>query len=150
MLHELTTLDIEKAIGQEPCAAEEFWGVYARDQLPSTVPYPSVMVWNTDPASEPGEHWVAAYFTEKGIGEYFDSYGLPPPKPFKNYMDQHSVEWNWNKARLQELWTSACGHFCVFYVIYRSKGIDANEIIDYLNMIENNDQYVMEFVDALL
>ena len=28
--------------------------------------------------SKPGEHWIAVYFKNRGRGEYFDSYGLPP------------------------------------------------------------------------
>ena len=79
----MNTDEIEKAICQDPSAEAIFGGVYARDQLPKSVKYPTAMVWNTDPADQPGEHWVATYFNEDGMGEYFDSYGLEPPACFK-------------------------------------------------------------------
>ena len=72
----MDTLELERAIGQDPWAEEQFSGVYPRDRLPKTVRYPCAMILNTDPASEPGVHWVAVYFAEDGKGEYFDSYGL--------------------------------------------------------------------------
>ena len=146
----MNTNEIENAICQDPSAEAIFIGVYARDQLPKSIKYPAAMVWNTDPADQPGEHWVAAYFTEDGIGEYFDSYGLEPLPCFKRYMDKQSRQWTWNQVSLQDVWTSACGHFCVFYVIHRSRGIPMETITEALNCIERNDQYVMEAVTALL
>ena len=109
----MNTDEIEKAICQDPSSEAIFAGVYARDQLPKSIKYPAAMVWNTDAADQPGEHWVAAYFNEAGMGEYFDSYGLEPPPYFKRYMEKHSRQWRWNQIQLQDLWTSACGHFCV-------------------------------------
>ena len=79
----MNTDEIERAICQDPSAEAIFGGVYARDQLPKSIKYPTAMVWNTDPANQPGEHWVATYFNEDGMGEYFDSYGLETPACFK-------------------------------------------------------------------
>ena len=146
----MNTEEIEKAICQDPSAEAIFAGVYAQDQLPRSIKYPSAMVWNTDPTDQPGEYWVAAYFNEDGLGEYFDSYGLAPPPCFKQYMEKHSRQLTWNQVQLQDLWTSACGHFCVVYIIYRSRGIPMEDIMEQLNCIEHNDQYVMESVMALL
>ena len=146
----MNTEEIEKAICQDPSAEAIFAGVYAQDQLPRSIKYPAAMVWNTDPTDQPGEHWVAAYFNEDGLGEYFDSYGLAPPPCFKQYMEKHSRQLTWNQVQLQDLWTSACGHFCEVYIIYRSRGIPMEDIMEQLNCIEHNDQYVMESVIALL
>ena len=146
----MNTEEIEKAICQDPSAEAIFAGVYARDQLPRSIKYPVAMVWNTDPANQLGEHWVAANLNEDGLGEYFDSDGLAPPPCFKWYMKKHSRQWTWNQVQLQDLWTSACGHFCVVYIIYWSRGIPMEDITEQLNRIEHNDQYVMESVAALL
>ena len=104
----MNTLEIERAITQDPCAEAVFAGVYAKDCLPDTVRCPCAMVWNTDPADEPGEHWVAVYFDENGRGEYFDLYGQPPLACFKQYMKRHSIQWVCSKRPLQDVWTSAC------------------------------------------
>ena len=146
----MNTEEIEKAICQDPSAEAVFAGVYARDQIPKSIKYPAAMVWNTDPADQPGENWVATYFNEDGLREYFDSYGLAPPPSFKQYMEKHSRQWTWNPVQLQDLWTSAFGHFCVVYIIYCSRGIPMEDITEQLNDIEHNDQYVMESVMALL
>ena len=79
----MNTDEIERVICQDPSAEALFGGVYARDQLPKSMKYPAAMVWNTDPANHPDEHWEATYFNEDGMGEYFDSYGLEPPACFK-------------------------------------------------------------------
>ena len=65
-------------------------------------------------------------------------------------MEKHSRQWTWNRVQLQDLWTFACGHFCVVYIIYQSRGIPMEDIMEQLNHIEHNDQYVMELVTALL
>lgn len=116
----MDTNQIEQVLRQDPYAETIFSGVFARDQLPKTVQYPCAMVLNTDPADEPGEHWVALYLDENCQGEYFDSYGIPPPPCFKWYMKRHSTQWIWNQIPLQDVWTSACGHFCIYYLIYHS------------------------------
>ena len=80
----MNTDEIEKAICQDPSAEAIFGGVYARDHLPKSIKYPAAMVWNTDQADQPGEHWVATYFNEDGMGEYFDLYGLEPHPALNN------------------------------------------------------------------
>ena len=146
----MDTREIERAIAQHPCAAAIFSGVYARDQLPQVVKYPCAMVLNTDPVNKPREHWVAVYITEDGKGEYTDSFGLPPPPCFNRFMERHCVQWKWNQIQLQDVWTSACGHFCVYYIVHRSCSISMTDITKHLNKINNNDQYVMELVNVLL
>ena len=54
---------------------DKFRGVYPIDLLPKR--QQGVYVINLDKHDEPGSHWVAVYDDGK-IGEYFDSYGLPP------------------------------------------------------------------------
>ena len=56
------------------CADEDFDGVFSADSLPEK---PRLLVVNTDPANQPGRHWVCMSVKD-GYGEYFDSFGLPP------------------------------------------------------------------------
>ena len=39
-----------------------------------------VYICNTDPSDIPGQHWIAIALSKAGVGEYFDSVGLPPLK----------------------------------------------------------------------
>ena len=61
------------------------------DQLEKPV-FSSAYVINSDPSSEPGEHWIAVYFHKRGRGEYFDSYGLAPAfVGLESYMDTYTL-----------------------------------------------------------
>ena len=59
-------------INHELKSYKQFGGVYTRDTLPKTLDRPSGIVVNLDTIDTKGEgtHWVAIYFTERGI-EYF-------------------------------------------------------------------------------
>ena len=146
----MNTLEIERVITQDPCGEAVFADVFARDQLPATIDYPCAMVWNTDPSNEAGEHWVAMYVDEWGHGEYFDSYGLPPPSSFEHYLNRHCVQWIRNTVQLQDLLSTACGQFCVYFVMYRSHGMPMNDIVEHLKNTEHNDDYVMDVVNGML
>ena len=68
-----------------------FKNICAFDQLEKPV-FPSAYVINSDPSSEPGEHWIAVYFDKRGRGEYFDSYGLAPAVVgLESFMDSYSL-----------------------------------------------------------
>lgn len=54
-----------------------FRGVFPADQLPPvSKKRVNAYIVNTDPAGEPGEHWLGIW-TNRHTCEVFDSYGLP-------------------------------------------------------------------------
>ena len=60
--------DIVKILQNEP----DFQGVFMRtEKLPKSGCY----VLNLDELEDPGTHWVSVF-----NNEYYDSFGLPPPK----------------------------------------------------------------------
>ena len=107
----MNTLQIERLLKKDLKSKTIFKKVCALDQLEKPT-FPSAYVINSDPSSEPGEHWVAVYFDKRGRGEYFDSYGLSPTLiGLKSYMDAYSLSgWIYNRKTLQ-------GTFPVFVVI---------------------------------
>ncbi len=144
---ELTTLHLETVLQHVP----GFMGVFARDQLPQgKIPWPCALVLNTDPAHKKGEHWVAMYITSEGHGEYFDSFGQEPPKVFASFMNSSCLEWIWNKVKLQEVLSTACGHFCAFYLLHRSEGTSLAEIVDFLLNQQCDDCYVTDYIQQFL
>ena len=56
----MNTLQIERLIKKDLKSKTIFKKVYALDQLKKPT-FPSSYVINSDPSSEPGEHWVAVY-----------------------------------------------------------------------------------------
>ena len=94
----MNTLQIERLLKKDWKTKNIFKKVCALDQLEKPT-FPSAYVINSDPSSEPGEHWVAVYFDKRGRGEYFDSYGLPPTLVgLESYMDAYSLSgWIYNR-----------------------------------------------------
>ena len=112
--------DIQRAVGRQ---VRRFDGVFAADRLPND---PCLLVCNTDPSHSPGENWVAIYVDEEGrYGEYFDSFGRPPPVTFRRYLDLDIAcigpIWSYNDVQLQSVASRFCGHYCVLYCILRSR-----------------------------
>ena len=62
----------------DPQLRRVFQGMYPADQLPQSSPTTvrAAYIVNTDPAGEPGQHWLGLW-TEQNKCEIFDSYGLP-------------------------------------------------------------------------
>ncbi len=77
------------------------------ENLPKSGSY----VLNLDDMSGPGTHWVAVY-----EGEYFDSYGLPPPEVLKDKVMA-------NSKRLQYA-RDSCGEWSVLYIFLRYAGLN--------------------------
>ena len=122
-----------------------FRGVYSRDTLP-TGNVKGLYVCNTDPHDKPGEHWIAMYF-DGDRGEYFDSFGRPPPTVFKDYLNRHCKYWIFNERQLQSVCSRFCGHYCVYYCLLRSRGLDLCRIVaSFTNDTGFNDVLVHGFI----
>ena len=118
----MNTNRIERLLNKDPFVKNIFKKACAKDEL-LHVNYPSAYVINSHPSSKPGEHWIAVYFDKHGKGEYFDSYGLPPSvNGFTALMERNSKEWVYNDKTLQSLFFTTCGHYCVYFVLYRCRG----------------------------
>ena len=108
---------------QRKCGGK-FLGVFAADEIPRNIRTPAIFFTNTDARGLPREHWIAIYFNDDGNGEFFDSFGRSSGPYFANYMDKHSSAWIYNDTQLQNLASTFCGNYCVFYYIYRCIGLD--------------------------
>ena len=121
-----------------------FRGVYSCDTLPRNVC--GLIVCNTDPHDRPGEHWVAMY-VDGERGEFFDSFGRPPTRVFKDFMNFNCKRWIFNDRQLQSICSRFCGHYCVFYCILRCRGFDMRKITSSLtNDTGFNDVIVHGFI----
>ena len=99
--------------------------MFSVDNLPED---PRLLVCNTDPSDKPGRHWIAIYI-EDGRGDFFDSFGRRPNVDFERYMNCHCVSWNFNDKQLQSVVSKFCGHYCIYFCILRSRGIDMRRIV---------------------
>lgn len=143
----MNTVQIREILEADPYTREVFAGVYPRDRLPHTIEkYPSAYVCNTD--TKEGEHWIAIYVDKHVRGEYFDSYGLPPiHRTFLNFLNVNCISWTFNDKQLQGLASNVCGHYCVFYLLHRCRGLSKDTIVHMFgDTMEDNDVLVHDFV----
>jgi len=104
-------------------------GIYSIDNLPNITltSRPLVIVANTDPSSQPGQHWICMYFNE-GRCEFFDSFGRRPMPTFERYMNRLCRAWVYNDRQLQSIISRFCGHYCI------KKSQDVLTIIWFINL----------------
>ena len=136
----MNTIQIEHSLKKDPFTKTIFEKACAKNQL-LHVDYPSAYVINSHPSSKPGEHWIAVYFDKHGKGEYFDSYGLHPSmNGFTAFMEHNSNGWIYNNKTVQSLFFTTCGHYCVYFILYRCRGYSMRDIVSRFssNLTENN------------
>ena len=126
-------------------------GIYAIDEMKliNTVSYPSSFVINLDSSYKPGSHWVAVYFDRNGIGEYFEPFAPYPPQEADHFLCSHAKWWQYNHMQVQELYTTTCGQFVLFYVYQKSSGLTLEVIVHEYFSSHNklkNDLLVKDFV----
>lgn len=137
--------DLVKELG-----IKNFIGVLSIDGLPfEEIRKPSMhqkttiaCIVNLDSQTGPGTHWVSFRCVinnrnGSNIFEYFDSYGLPPPKEIIKFykeldkgiqlVSSHDLFF-WNRDELQDFDTVTCGWWCLYFLLERQKdslhGID--------------------------
>ena len=151
----MKTSELERYLLRDTVTRKKFCGVYAEDMLPRQLDhYPCGFIANTDPKGEPGKHWVAFYFTSPKQGEFFDSYGQPPEyysEYFVRFLNKNCQEWIANDKELQSFNSRFCGHYCIYYLMHRARGVSMKTIVNRFseNKIKN-DQLVHYFVDKLI
>lgn len=104
-------------------------------------------VMNTDRSSGPGEHWCVGFLTSDGGMEFFDSYGCHPSMYGLDRLFPAPGLLLVNTRMVQDLNSLACGHHCLFFAYFRSRGIDMEKIISlYGDDTVENDRMVTDFV----
>ena len=128
-----------------------FQGVYPSDKLPTSVSsYPALFIAKVDTSDKPGTHWVVFYFTEERQGEFFDSYGLPPSNytTFSSFLDNNSNTWKFNSKTLQSIDSKVCGHYCLYFALFRSRQVSMSIIVNCFSSNKSrNDFLVQRFIE---
>ena len=126
---ELNTIQLRKILRTDPRVRRLFSDVYARDQLPARVIYPSCLIVNTHSSKGPGEHWLAVYYDELGVCEFFDSYGRAPTDyRLYSYLKSTSRRVTWNRICLQPMDSNACGYYCFLYLMFKCRNLDLKNL----------------------
>lgn len=152
----MNSAQIDTLLRNDPCSRFTFAGVFPRDHLSKLVKartLPAAYVVNTDPATKPGEHWVAFYFPVGGKAEYFDSYGdVNVHEAFVKFgmkYGHHQGVMKMNRHALQGTYSTVCGQYCIFFVLLRCRGYSFEQIVRMFDKdnVNWNDSMVARFVN---
>lgn len=104
------------------------------------------MIINLDPSDLPGSHWVTVclYKTSSGdkVLEYFDSYGSLPPE----FETPRGWNLRYSLVPLQSVFSTTCGHYCVFFTDLRLLGVKFETILRELTNVSDPDEFVFDYV----
>lgn len=123
----LTTRELDQALKGTPL----FIGVFACDRLPASVTVPATLIVNTDPATEPGEHWIAIYLQRDDRADYFCPFGLPPLiGDIQAFLAKYSGSGlRYNQCTMQDASTTLCGDFCICFVRCIARGLSLSQFV---------------------
>ena len=124
-----------------------FDGVFSSNTLPPD--NPRLLVANTQPSDQPGEHWISIYVDRNGDGKYFDSFSRPPSRNFKDYLDKHCKSWTYNSTQLQSIASKLCGQYCVVWCIFIRKKADLCNLLSSSDT-GLNDSIISHIVSRLI
>lgn len=140
---------------------ESFVGVFMADTIPRSNNHKSNglmrekkksigeqgMIINLDSSNELGSHWVAFWNNADGTGEYFDSFGSPPPSYIKMSLECLSPSRIiYSNAALQHKSSSSCGLYCIFFIKHKCLGASLPRILSHFS----RSQGVNEIIVTLL
>lgn len=146
----MQTDDLERILSKaEP---ELFKGVFPRDALAQFNQLEGIYIFNTDPISKPGSHWIGVVaLPDNNSIEYFDSYGLPPIlwKGIYKALTTGARILKWNNVRLQGVLSTVCGDYSLMFLLMRARGISMEKFISWLKSFpnaEDRDHYIRQLV----
>ena len=113
----LDTLDLDTKL-----RTDNFLGAYAFDELPVNPGHDFSVIVNTQPSSEPGEHWLPIIF-KNGIFHFIDSYGRSPMNllfstEFRNKIKDYfkGYKYKYNPRMIQDIFSNACGYYSIYFI----------------------------------
>ena len=136
-------------ISQDKTVMMGFQGIRPANQLPKILQSGQSLIFNASDSDEIGTHWMCL-FQESTTLELFDSLGNSPD--FYNLKDKlpHSEIYTHSNKRLQGN-SSVCGVYCMYYLLYKSRGFPTSKIINDLFSMDRdqNDRYLIDFIKTL-
>lgn len=144
----LSTRDILQSLTQDQHAKRYFLGVFPRDKLPQITKYPSSLIVNTDKQGEKGEHWLEIYVDKYINCEFFDSFGLSEKDyGFESYIRTFSRNYTSNKFQMQDISSNACGYYCIYFILFKSRGLSMLEIQSFFSQDDFNfNDFLVSFI----
>lgn len=140
---------IEFVLKKDPFTKKVFEGFAYPDFHKKLRKFPSLVIFNTDSVSGPGEHWCACFYLNKQFAEFFDPYGMSPDiYDFTPSIQRFSKKIYFNEKPVQGLTADTCGHHVLFFSLHRSRNISSKTIMNkfYSDDAAKNDKMVFNYL----
>ena len=124
----LTTSQLNQLARHHPTLAPSFYATVPCDGLPPNpdTSRPQAYIVNTDPAGQPGQHWLGVW-TEENTCEVFDSFALDlqtygTTAPLQTWLRRHFKYVTKNGQSVQSLHNQSCGGHALMFLVAKSQG----------------------------
>ena len=138
----LTTSQLNQLACHHPTLSPFFYGTVPCDGLPSnpTRRQKRGYIVNTDPAGEPGQHWLGVW-TDGNACEVFDSFALDletygSAGPLEKWLRRHYRYVTRNGQSVQSLHNQSCGGHALMFLVAKSQG---HGMMDFLKTWSQHD-----------
>ena len=138
-----------------PNFKNHFKGIFSIDTLPKIIGYRKFIISNTDIQSGEGKHWFCFFQSSKKEIEIFDSLGIDEFKKslLTKYCSFRLKELIFNTTAFQDLNSSSCGKFVLYFSIERMFNLDLT-FEEFLQLIfdenvQKNETLVEEFCEEI-
>ena len=120
-------------------------GIFSRNEKKPFFHSPCII--NLDDFGSLGTHWVCCWPKGKGLYEYFDSFGLPPPLEWEKEMSMHGMTHFFrNDNQIQWEQSVRCGYYCLLFLNERNKGTSFADILKmFSNDLLQNEEIVKKY-----
>lgn len=145
----LSTQELILSVRADKNLSPLFVGVFPLNHLPvlhPSHPLPLGFIVNTDTANLPGTHWLAVIVLPNQRGEFFDSFGQPPPPLIQLWLNKHCLRgWIASKEFIQGPLSTLCGAYCILYLHLRLvHGFSMHNIIHNVLLSSSNPDLVVQ------
>jgi hypothetical protein len=142
---------IDDCVARVPHLRRSYYGTFPADALDPPKKFPASCIINHDKEAEIGSHWVACWMPDNSRVMYFDSLGNPPPiGEIRNFLFRNFSEVYFNTRPLQEVISSACGPFCLYFLYYATQNVPFERIISIFQSMPDDDQAVTDWTNKTL
>ena len=109
--NQISNHDIDNVLKDIP----NYRGCFSKINLPNTLKDGTYIV-NLD--NDRGTHWTSLIYKKKSnICEYFDSFGILPPKDVIEFIGNKKMIYS--SHHIQNISSSNCGFYCIYFIIER-------------------------------
>lgn len=132
------------ALNESPVTQRFMDGVYTSDMLETIVLKPRLIIANTQPSDDPGEHWLLFFFNGATVN-FFDSMGRDLGsfnKDIVNFVQSFSENYIQNKMKIQSKYVKHCGALCLYVAYFRCLGFSLEDIVGKMRNLDS----VLRFV----